>query len=377
MNILFVDQFSEMGGAQRCLVDLLPAIRNRGWTAHLGVPGRGPLVEASRPYCASIEDLPCGPFHSGGKSWADFWRFAFQLPVQVRAIRRITRARNIDLLYVNGPRVLPAVALASTSLPVVFHAHSRVTHAGASSLVSRCLRRMDATVIASSAFVAGLLKSQRAAERVQVVYNGVAALPRRQCRRDGPLHIGVIGRIAPETGQLEFVRAAKLVLERAPDLKFVVCGAAVFSEPAYEAQVRAEAEGLGIDFLGWRDDIAPVLADLDVLAVPSGKDEATTRTILEAYAAGVPVVAFRSGGIPEVVEDSVTGWLVGATPEELAAKLRELSAHPEQLEAAAERAYQAWREKYTLQRYQDDVVCILERHQKRTPLHSAGTKTFT
>lgn len=361
MNLLFLDQFSELGGAQRCLVDLLPAIRRRGWSAHLAVPGRGPLVELSRPFCASINDLVCGPYQSGEKNWLDFPRFAYQLPQQVRTIGRMIAERKMDLVYVNGPRLLPAAVLAVKSLPLVFHAHSRVTQRAARSLAGVCLRMRKVTVIASSSFVAEPWKKHAAADRVHLVYNGVPGLASGERAQDGAFRVGVIGRIAPEKGQLEFVQAARRALQQhAGHLKFVICGAPMFSQPGYDAQVHAAAEGLPIEFTGWRDDISPVLATLNLLVVPSGAAEATPRTILEAYSARVPVVAFRSGGIPEVVEDGRTGWLVEPTIEALAAKIVDLSVNPGQLSEAAERAYQAWRDRYTLERYQNEIVRILE-----------------
>jgi glycosyltransferase involved in cell wall biosynthesis len=149
----------------------------------------------------------------------------------------------------------------------------------------------------------------------------------------------------------------------------------MFSRPGYDLEVRAAADGLPVEFLGWRDDVSTVLANLDVLAVPSGPNEATTRTILEAYSAGIPVVAFRSGGIPEVVEHGRTGWLIDPSPEALAAKLVDLIANPNQLRDAGGRAREIWREKYTLERYQTEVLSILERHHHRTPFQSVGMRT--
>ena len=149
----------------------------------------------------------------------------------------------------------------------------------------------------------------------------------------------------------------------------------MFSGPEYDVEVRAAAEGLPFQFLGWRDDVPAVLSDLDILAVPSGPHEATTRTILEAYAAGIPVVAFRHGGIPEVVTDNRTGWLVDPSPEALATKLSQLIEEPDRLCQVGAQAHQIWRQRYTLERYQKEVVSILERHHQRTPFQRVGTRT--
>jgi glycosyltransferase involved in cell wall biosynthesis len=270
---------------------------------------------------------------------------------------------------------MPAATLTNRGVPIVFHAHSRVTQRISSTLLARCLHRPNTTVIASSAFVADLLRKDVARERLHVVYNGVAACRESARVHAGPIRIGIIGRIAPEKGQLEFVRAARLVRQHARDCEFVLCGSPMFSRPGYDLEVRAAADGLPVEFLGWRDDVSTVLANLDVLAVPSGPNEATTRTILEAYSAGIPVVAFRSGGIPEVVEHGRTGWLIDPSPEALAAKLVDLIANPNQLRDAGGRAREIWREKYTLERYQTEVLSILERHHHRTPFQSVGMRT--
>ena len=375
MNILFLDQFSEMGGAQRCLADLLPATARRGWQAHLAIPGNGPLVEFGRLYRASVHTLACGPYHSGRKRWTDVASFARQLPSQVRTIARIIREHKIDVLYVNGPRVLPAATLASRGLPLIFHAHSRISQKSVAQFARLCLRRRSTSVIANCSFVAEPLRKHR---EVHVIYNGVSDLAR--ARAGGPIRIGIIGRIAAEKGQLEFVEAARLLAADAPGCSFIVCGAPLFSDPDYAAGVRSAAVGLPIEFLGWRDDVSSILAGLDLLVVPSSPIEAIPRVILEAYSAGVPVVAYRTGGIPEVVEHARTGWLVDPTPEALATQLRELLANPEQLRPVPQQARAAWHDKYTIERYQSEVVAIFDRfdpapNAQRTPLHSAGAST--
>ena len=139
--------------------------------------------------------------------------------------------------------------------------------------------------------------------------------------------------------------------------EFVVCGDALFSNPEYGRRVRAEAEGLPIEFTGWRDDIREVLSSLDLVVVPSSAVESTTRVILEAFSAGVPVVAFRSGGIPEIVEDGVTGVLSAPTAGDLASKLLELFSNGGQLlDALSLRARVAFAARFSLDRYRAEVL---------------------
>jgi glycosyltransferase involved in cell wall biosynthesis len=131
---------------------------------------------------------------------------------------------------------------------------------------------------------------------------------------------------------------------------------------SYFEQVREEAAGLLVEFLGWRDDINTILSDLDLLVVPSTAIEATTRVILEAFAAGVPVLASNSGGIPEIVSDGETGFLTPPSdPAKLAGRIRDAMTNPALLHRVAENARRAVREHYTLEQYQGRVMSVLER----------------
>jgi glycosyltransferase involved in cell wall biosynthesis len=136
-----------------------------------------------------------------------------------------------------------------------------------------------------------------------------------------------------------------------------VCGEALFSSPDYSRRVRAEAQGLPIEFTGWRDDIRDVLSTLDLVVVPSSAVEATTRVILEAFSAGVPVVAFRSGGIPEIIEDGITGVLSAPTARDLASKLLELfSGGGAFLDCISAQAKAAFAARFSLDRYRSEVL---------------------
>ncbi|HYM11883.1 MAG TPA: glycosyltransferase family 4 protein [Bryobacterales bacterium] len=368
MKILFLDQYSDLGGAQRCLLDLLPAIRERGWTAHVAAPGNGALLHAAAAQGADVDSIACGPYSSGHKSAAELLRFARETPRLASQIRDLAERAQADLLYGNGPRLLPAAAWAARDRrPLLFHCHSHLPKRYAAWLAGRALRSARATVVACCRFAAEPLLPRLRPGQLRVVYNGVAEGPPRKpsASSDGCRRIGVIGRVAPEKGQAEFLRAARLLAPALPRYRFVICGDALFSDPAaqeYRALLGQLAAGLPVEFLGWRDDVCAVLASLDLLVVPSVQEPATTRVILEAYASGVPVVAFPSGGIPEVVVDGETGVLVDPpTPEALAARVHcLLEEQPGQLRRVAEAGYTLWRERFTLERYRREMLDAIE-----------------
>jgi glycosyltransferase involved in cell wall biosynthesis len=327
MHILFLDQFREPGGAQQCLRDLLPAVTARGWTYDL------------------VDNLQIGPFNSGRKSLRDAFLFARQFPALFRAIRNLPG----DLLYVNGPRLLPAVP---SGRPVVFHCHNFLGHGYDAWLARNAIRRTHATVVGACRFVLEPLR----VSHPHVVYNGVAAAPAKPPRSPREqFHAGMIGRIAREKGQAEFLRAAREL----PDCRFTICGAPLFGNGAYEREIRSQAQRLPVEFLGWQQNPGAVLARLDLLVVPSTVPEAAPRVILEAFSAGVPVLAAATGGIPELIQHRRTGFLI-ETERALARQIRELAAKPELLSEVAANARAEWRARFTLEEYQRRILNIVE-----------------
>ncbi|HMJ62997.1 MAG TPA: glycosyltransferase family 4 protein [Bryobacteraceae bacterium] len=357
-NILCLEQFSSLGGGQLALTDLLPALRERGWKVRVALPGEGPLAEKIRELHFPMDILPSGSYSNGRKTLFDAARYALELPRLSRAIGGLLARHSIDLLYANAPRLLPAASLAArrASVPLLFHCHNRITQPAAALVAGHALRFSRARVIACSRFAATPLRPYVAPERLSILYNGVA--PLAASHNSPPRRIGVIGRVEPEKGQLDFVRAARLLIRQFPDCTFSVVGAPSFSNNKYFDDVVRASQGLPMHFTGWRNDIANVFSGLDVLVVPSTPVEAAARVIVEAFAARVPVVAFAAGGIPEIVEDGVTGFLADpGTPEALAVRIA--TALTMDLRPVIDRAYKSWQTNYTLDAYRQRVTDLL------------------
>lgn len=140
--------------------------------------------------------------------------------------------------------------------------------------------------------------------------------------------VGVVGRLELEKGHPTLLEAWPMVLDRVPGAYLLIVG-----EGSRQDALRQIAREQGIErhviFTGRRDDIPAVTAALDVAVLPSYR-EAQGLTILEAMAMSRPVVASNVGGIPEMVEDGVTGLLVPPhDPPALAAAItRLLLDHP-------------------------------------------------
>jgi glycosyltransferase involved in cell wall biosynthesis len=359
MKILCLDQFAQLGGGQLCLLDLLPAFRENGWEVQVLAPGEGEYSTRLRALDFKVAQLHLAPLSSGRKTFLDQLSYLRSMVRMSGQLRRVLKEWPPDLLYVNGPRVLPAAARVSRQdgIPLVFHAHHRLPEGSALRLVRSALNASKASVIACSSYVASSLSPQVARNRIRVIYNGVS--DQQVCPRAvSAIHnVGIIGRIDPEKGQLDFIRAVRRVVARFPQIQFHVIGSPQFSPPAYADQVLKESEGLPVRFHGWRHDISEALRSLDLVVVSSPYTEAAPRVILEAFSAGVPVLAYALGGIPEIINDNRTGFLTTPTPEGLASRLSEvLEWDPGALSLIAQHARSAWQERFHIDRWRA-LVC--------------------
>jgi len=122
------------------------------------------------------------------------------------------------------------------------------------------------------------------------------------------LVVGFIGRLEPVKGVDSLIKAARIVLEKVPGIKFIITGDGTLKNDL-ELQVKEAGLAQKIAFTGWREDVGGILSIMDLCVLPS-LNEALGIVLLQAQAQGVPVVATAVGGIAEVVINGKTGILV-------------------------------------------------------------------
>lgn len=177
-------------------------------------------------------------------------------------------------------------------------------------------------------------------DKIVRIYNGVntsrfltsrtGRLRRELGCVDGVRLIGMVGNVCPAKGIDFFIRSAGKVVRTFPQTRFVLVGDIDRTQGELLSSLVRQ---LGLEdrffFLGFRKDVPEILSDLDIFVL-SSISEGLPLAMLEAMAAGKPVVVTRCGGPEEVIEDGRTGLLVPpADPETLAARICGLIANPE------------------------------------------------
>jgi glycosyltransferase involved in cell wall biosynthesis len=178
--------------------------------------------------------------------------------------------------------------------------------------------------------------------------------------------IGLFGQLLPHKGVFEFVRAATLAARDAADATFVLAGPAPEGLVERLRREAAATPGERIRVLPPLPSTASLYAAADAICLASTSPDPLPRAVLEAMAAGLPVVAFRSGGTEEMVQEGETGLLFDVGDVEgLAAGFRRLIADPALRGSMGRAARRRAESEFTVDRHVQRMESLLEEIARR------------
>jgi glycosyltransferase involved in cell wall biosynthesis len=312
-------------------LDLARALSARGHEVAFACI-RGDALEA-RARAAGLAPVADLSLERSARPWA--------LMMDVRALRRRVRDAGVAVVHAHLSHDHWLAALALRGLPArlvrTVH-HLRALRGGAA---QRWLFRQTHAVIGASEAIAAAARQAGLDGPPLAVVPGAVDVVRFTPDADpGPVRaelalgpgpvIGCVARLVPGRGHDLLLEALARLRNRWPDARLLLVGRGE-GRPAIEARVAALGLGAAVVFAGYRDEDLPrVLAAMDCFALLGGGSEETGRAVLEAMAAGRPVVAGRFGAMPETVVEGQTGWLVeseaAAVADRLAAVLADRGA---------------------------------------------------
>lgn len=245
-------------------------------------------------------------------------------------LRREFRGTGVDIVHTFASGDIPYVAIAMRLLgdrrpSLVHHLQMLPGHSRKDPFHRLTYSALD-RVVAITQQIADRARAlwPIAPERVVPIYYGLdlahqdvsdesvhAARERFGLADHGP-RIGLVGQVCPIKGQLEVFRAFARVAHEFPNTSLVLAGAAVSTEPGYEAALRAEIQAAGLAdrvvLTGFCDAVPALLRSFDVFVLGS-HEEPFGRVVIEAMSAGCVTIGTRAGGVPEIIEHGVDGFM--------------------------------------------------------------------
>jgi glycosyltransferase involved in cell wall biosynthesis len=319
IDLFLMTNTFETGGSERQFAVLANHIDRKRFHVHLG------CIRRDGPFAADFGDVP--EFRLGGSLFGlQSWNARLRL-------RRHLRQNHAQIAHAfdfyTNLTLVPAARMAR--VPVVIGSHRQLGDlltAAQFRAQAAAFRWCDAVACNSRAAAASLKNAGIANDKLHVIGNALpeavfAAAEPALPKKPGGLRIGMVARMnARYKNHSSFLRIAARIRQSMPNVDFLLVG-----DGPLRAEIEKEAEKAGladsVKFLGDRRDIPAVLASMDI-AVLTSDSESLSNVILEAMAAGLPVVAFDAGGNSELVNGERGALVPPGNEERFAAALQAL-----------------------------------------------------
>jgi glycosyltransferase involved in cell wall biosynthesis len=310
--LIFTNSF-QIGGSERQAVEFVKCINRTQFQPYLACFRRdGPLQDELPGYLGAVRAYPlCGFFNATAIRRA-FGFLTFLRESRVQVVQCFDFYTNLF--------AIPLARMARVPVILAARREEALTKTPAQRRAERWCYRLATGVVANAEAIKEQVVKRDGIrpERVWTVHNGVDLkrfdYPDRTGQSDSipkktELTIGVVANLRPEKGHSVFFEAARHLTNVYPHVRFVVVGDGYFRR-----QIEARVNELGLTksvcMMGAVNNVPAILKTMDVAVLPSLSNEGFPNSVMEAMAAGLPVVATDTGGTRELVVDGATGYVV-------------------------------------------------------------------
>ncbi len=321
-HVLLLNHVSRVSGGEQGLLNIVASVDPGRYRFTVVVPP-GDLAERVQDAGAGVETFTFQRFKRTRNPLL-LARYACGYLLGIARLTRMIRRLRPDLVHSNSntAHLYGGRAARLAEVPAIWHSRDLVK---LGRLGPWMFKTCHACVAISQAVASHLAGCADDPDKIRVIHNGIDTTrfsPREKSGAvrgelgispDSPL-LGTVGQLVPWKKHERFIDAAGRIAGQVPNARFVVVGDDLFGDhPDYREQLLDRATRRGLDgklyFAGYRDDIVPVLADLDVFVHATDR-EPFGRAIAEAMAMGLPVVAIDANGPAEIIRNGVDGVLV-------------------------------------------------------------------
>lgn len=323
-TILHTESSEGWGGQEGRLMREAEGLRKKGWRILMACQPNSRLEKAAKK-----ADFPC-------------FTFKMKHSTNIATVKRLIKLfkqEQVDLVVTHSSIdswLTGWAASLSRPKPVVV----RVRHLSGGIHTRLVYTHLCDAIVAISKDIKWHMSENKGikADKIHVIYSGIDTARFKLDKKPTHLRneweikpedklVGIIAVLRNKKGHRFLIRAAPEIIKKHPDTKFIFVG----SGPK-DKEIREEITAMGLQehfiLTGARKDIPEILNSLDIFVLPS-QMEALGQAIIEAMSAGLPVVASNVGGIPELVKDGRTGFLVPKeNPQALAEAINKLLAQP-------------------------------------------------
>ncbi|WP_203640812.1 glycosyltransferase family 4 protein [Levilactobacillus andaensis] len=330
-TILFLHAGAELYGADRILLNLVTQLNPHDFHPIVVLPTEGPLVAELRRHHVEVHVIDYPILRRKYFNPRGMLRYAGQYRWSCRQIAALLKHQDVAIIHANTLAVWEGIYLKRLlRAKLVWHVHEIITSPRIVFLAtSLMVGRFANQIVAVSKEVRDHLVSSKLVNprKIRVVYNGVdtnkfkpmpvsTSLQAEFQVTSDDIVIGMVGRINAWKGQITLLQAMVPLLKENPRLKLIFIGGVFAGEEQrqrdLEAAIAHTRVASQVRLKDFRNDLPSVYQLFDVFVLPSTNPDPLPTVVLEAMASGKPIVGFRHGGVIEMVQDGLNGFL--ATP---------------------------------------------------------------
>lgn len=380
IKIAILDQSPDLGGAEVSTLTFLERMDRSRFDATVILPFEGPFSRALEKIGVPVRiiRLPMGLVRlKRGKPFRAFLFLClsfFVIQIFLLKLCLYLRRNRFQLVVTNTIKahLYGSLAARLCSIPLLWRFHDILSTPDFSSFLVQWVvffgKIFPGKILAVSRTTGdSLIEKGIDRKKIEILFNGIDEkrfeintrfkdIREEYQLENGAKLVGCIGRIIPQKGQKIFLSAIPGVIRERPETFFLLIGEVFLGEETYQKELLELIERNGIEkrvlMTGFRSDIEDVIRSLDIVVLPSIAPEAFGLALLEAMALKKPVIASDIGGIKEIIEDGVHGFLVEPDrPGLLAERILYLLKHPDTADRMAERAKERVRQRFSLAQF--------------------------
>lgn len=380
IRILFVSHSSNLVGAEKSLEALLEKIDRNRFEPIVLIPKSGPLQSNIEYLNIKVYTLKCPWWMYSGNNIANrILLLSYCILREIVIVPRlltILKKEKIDIVYTNTiVNFSGALSAKIAKKPHVWHIREIIiNNPDLKSLLPlkflfKLIVNMSVKIIANSNSTANQFHIHNLGTIISVVYNGID-INKFNCVssisdiddsiKQTDWLICVIGSLQRRKAQDDAIKAIRILKNKIPNIKLLLIGD---GNKHFKKCITELIENLGvgnnISLLGYRKDVPQILQHCHILIVPSW-NEPFGRVIIEAMAAGIPVIGVNNGGVKEIISDGITGYLIPSrNPKKIAEKIWFLYQHPSLAKKMGEAGMRSVEENYTIDQYVQNIEKII------------------
>jgi glycosyltransferase involved in cell wall biosynthesis len=381
MNILALHVVSDMYGSSKVLLQAVTALKARGHKVCVVVSEKGPLTEALELEGIETKIIRLGILRRRYLNALGLLNRVCVITRAFFALKKLCKQNQIDIIYTNtAPVIIGGILSKFTGIKNVWHLHEILEP---SSFMHRFFGWLINTTAQKVIVVSGAVYNNWAGRidacKMVKVYNGFEAsdinvdvnvgananninpLREQLNLNDNTVLVGMVGRVNLIKGQFYFIQIAAAAKAAGLNCHFVMIGDAYKGYEYLYPQLESQIAELGlqntITNLYYQPNAVSLIQQLDIFVLPSIKPDSFPVVILEAMAAGKPVIATNQGGAQEQIDDCVSGFLVPVNDATIAAqKLGVLVNNPDMRTQMGQAGAKKLQEQFSLATFNKNIV---------------------